>query len=45
MRWSVETFAAVDDEIAALAPGLRARVIRLMEAIENVGLDQLGEPT
>jgi phage-related protein len=44
MRWTVETHAAADAEIEALPPGLQARLIRLMEAIENVGLEQLHEP-
>ena len=40
--WSVETVA--DSEIAALPTKLRARVVRLLEMVENVGLDQLREP-
>lgn len=44
MRWSVETLDVVDAEIGALPPGLQARLIRLLEMIENVGLEQLGEP-
>jgi phage-related protein len=44
MRWTVETLAPVDDEIEALPPGLQARVVRLLEMIENVGLEQLREP-
>lgn len=44
MRWSVETLPVVDDEIVVLPPKLQARVIRLMEMIEHVGLDQLHEP-
>jgi phage-related protein len=44
VRWIVETLDAVDDEIVALPPGLQARVVRLLEAIENVGLEQLREP-
>jgi phage-related protein len=44
MRWTVETLDPVDAEIEALPPGLRARVVRLLEAIANVGLDQLHEP-
>lgn len=45
MRWSVETLdAAVDAEIEALPPGLQARLIRLMEMVENIGLEQLREP-
>jgi phage-related protein len=44
MRWIVVTHASADDEIAALPVGLRARLIRLMEMIESVGLDQMREP-
>lgn len=44
MRWTVETFDAADVEIEALPPGLQARLIRLMEAVETVGLEQLREP-
>ena len=44
MRWAVETLDPVDAEIEALPLGLRARLLRLLEAITNVGLDQLGEP-
>lgn len=44
MRWTVETLDPVDAEIEALPPAMQARLIRLMEAIENVGLEQLGEP-
>jgi len=38
MRWSVETHPEADSEIEALPPGLQARLVRLMEAVENVGL-------
>ncbi|MBM6595428.1 type II toxin-antitoxin system RelE/ParE family toxin [Microvirga sp. BT291] len=34
----------VDEEIAALPAALRARMIRLMEMIENIGLEQIREP-
>lgn len=44
MRWSVETLDAVDAEIEALPPALQARLLRLMEAVENVGLENLHEP-
>ena len=37
--WSVETVAAADSEIAALPNKLRARMVRLLEMVENVGLD------
>ena len=42
--WSVETVTAADSEIAALPTNLRARLVRLLEMVENVGLDQLREP-
>ena len=45
MSWTVETFdVVVDDEIRKLPPGLRSNLIRLMETIENVGLEKLREP-
>ena len=45
MNWTVETLSSkVDDEIAALPPRLGGRLLRLMESIERVGLDRLGEP-
>jgi phage-related protein len=44
MRWVVETLDPVDAEIEGLPPRLQARLLRLLEAIANVGLDQLGEP-
>jgi phage-related protein len=45
MRWTVETFsAAVDAEIEALPASLRARLVRLMETIEAVGLENMREP-
>ena len=44
MNWSVETVAAADSEIAALPTKLRARLLRLLEMVESVGLDQLREP-
>jgi len=44
MEWTVETVAAVDAEIEALPVALRARLIRLLEAVENVGLDALRAP-
>lgn len=44
MDWSVETVAAADSEIAALPTKLRARMVRLLEMVENVGLDPLREP-
>lgn len=45
MRWTVETLNTnVDAEIEALPPSLRARLIRLMEAVEAVGLENMHEP-
>lgn len=44
MRWTVETLEVVDAEIAALPPKLQARLLRLMEMVENVGLDRIHEP-
>ena len=44
MGWTVETVSAADSEILALPAKLRARPIRLLEAVENVGLDALREP-
>ena len=44
MRWTVETVAAVDAEIAALPVSLRARLVRLLETVENVGLEALRAP-
>ncbi len=44
MLWTVETLPAVDDEIVALPPKLQARLIRLMEMVESLGLEQLHEP-
>lgn len=45
MRWIVETLDdTVDAEIEGLPSGLQARLIRLMEMVESVGLEQLHEP-
>lgn len=45
MQWTVETLNAdVDAEIEALPPALQARLIRLMEMVEAVGLEQIHEP-
>lgn len=43
-RWTVDTITAVDAEIEALPVKLSARLIRLMETVENIGLEALGEP-
>lgn len=44
MRWSVETLAAVDAEINALPSGLRAKLLRLLRLVEDVGLEKIHEP-
>ena len=44
MEWTVETVSAADSEIMALPAKLRARLVRLLEAVENVGLEALREP-
>jgi phage-related protein len=44
-RWTVETLNnEVDAEIENLPVSLRARLIRLLEMIEAVGLDHVREP-
>ena len=42
MSWTVETVSAVDAELEALPVLLRSRLIRLLEAVENVGLEVVG---
>ena len=42
VSWTVETVSAVDAELEALPVRLRSRLIRLLEAVENVGLAALG---
>ena len=44
MEWTVETVSRADAEIEALPVKLRARLVRLLEAVENVGLEALREP-
>lgn len=44
MKWTVEAFSAADAEIEALPVKLRARLIRLLELVENLGLEELREP-
>ena len=44
MRWSVETLAVVDGEIAALPTGLRAKLLRLLRLVEDIGLEKMHEP-
>ena len=41
MDWTVETVSAVDAEMAALPVALQARLLRLLETVENVGLEAL----
>ena len=40
----METVSSVDSEIEALPAKLRARLVRLLEVVENVGLEALREP-
>lgn len=44
MRWTVETLDIVDEEMAALPSGLQARILRIIDVIESVGLDKMHEP-
>ena len=44
MGWTVETLSAVDAEIENLPVKLRARLLRLLETIENLGLEALPVP-
>ena len=44
MEWTVETIPPADAEIDALPVKLRARLVRLLETVENVGLEALREP-
>ncbi len=45
MLWTVETLdPSVDAELDALPVSLRARILRLMEMIEAVGLENVREP-
>ena len=44
MGWTVETVSAVEAEIEALPVPLSARLVRLLEAVENVGLQALRGP-
>ena len=44
MNWTVETVSAVDAEIGALPVALRARLLRLLETVESVGLEALRAP-
>ena len=45
MTWTVETLNdAVDRELRALAPDMRARFARICELIAAVGLERMGPP-
>ncbi len=44
MDWTVETVSTVDAGTAALPVVLRVRVLRLLETVENVGLETLRAP-
>ena len=44
MDWSVEPVVAADSEIEARSTKLGARMVRLLEMVENIGFDQLREP-
>ena len=44
VNWIVETVSAADAEIEGLPVALRARLLRLLETVEKVGLDALRAP-
>ena len=44
MTWTVETLSTVDAEIEDLPMALRARLVRLLEVVENVGVNALRAP-
>lgn len=44
MQWSVIALAMAWEEIQALPPGLQARMIRLMELVEEMGLESIHAP-
>jgi len=44
MRWIVEILDGVDTEIESLPPRLQARLVRLLEAVESIGLENMREP-
>ena len=45
MKWVAETLdQRVDGELSALPSALRARLLRIVELIEQVGLEQVREP-
>ena len=43
MRWIVEILDGVDTEIESLPPRLQARLVRLLEAVESIGLENMRE--
>jgi phage-related protein len=44
-RWTVETIGdVVDSEMEALPASVRARLVRLLEMLENLGLERVREP-
>jgi phage-related protein len=45
LSWTVETLnQAVDAEVEALPEDMRARLARISNLIENIGLERVGEP-
>ena len=45
MTWTVETLnETVDAELAELATDMRARLVRISELIESIGLPNVKEP-
>jgi phage-related protein len=45
MAWTVETLnETVDAELSELPPDMRARLVRISELIESVGLPNVKEP-
>ena len=45
MGWTVETLdEKVDAEIEALPEDMRARLVRIAQLIEEIGLERVGEP-
>jgi hypothetical protein len=45
MGWTIETLGKeVGDEFESLPASLRARLLRLMEMVETIGLDRMREP-
>ena len=45
MKWTVETLnEVVDAEVEALPSEMRAKLVRIVELIEEMGLDRIGAP-